>query len=85
MNIWFSILFVVFATTAIAYFLNNYSLKTVSPTVTGIYIYLQPVIASIVSIVLGKDSLRFVDVIASIMIITGVILVSRKRKSIPAG
>jgi drug/metabolite transporter (DMT)-like permease len=81
LNIWFSILFVVFATTAIAYFLNNYSLKTVSPTVTGIYIYLQPVIASIVSIILGKDRLRLVDVIASVMIIAGVFLVSRRWRT----
>lgn len=80
--IWLSILFVVFATTAIAYFLNNYSLKTVSPNVTGIYIYLQPVIATIVSIALGKDRLRLVDVIASVMIITGVVLVSRQKKRI---
>jgi drug/metabolite transporter (DMT)-like permease len=79
-NIWLSILFVVFATTAIAYFLNNYSLKTVSPTVTGIYIYLQPVIASIVSMLVGRDRLRPVDVVASLLIITGVFLVSKRKK-----
>ena len=82
LNIWLSILFVVFATTAIAYFLNNYSLRTVSPTITGIYIYLQPVIATVVSVSLGKDTLRAVDIIASAMIITGVYLVSRRSRRI---
>ena len=80
MNIWWAILFVVFATTAIAYFMNNYSLKTVSPTITGIYIYLQPVIASFLVILLGKDTLKVTDVLASLMIISGVFMVSRKKK-----
>lgn len=77
-HIWGSILFVTFAATAIAYWLNNFSLKTVSPTVNGIYIYLQPLIASVVSMTLGKDRIRAVDVAASVMIITGVYLVSRR-------
>jgi drug/metabolite transporter (DMT)-like permease len=78
-KIWGSILFVIFATTAIAYWLNNYSLKTVSPTVNGIYIYLQPLIASAVSVALGKDHLDPVEVLASAMIIIGVYLVSRRE------
>jgi drug/metabolite transporter (DMT)-like permease len=78
LKIWGSILFVIFATTALAYWLNNYSLKTVSPTVNGIYIYLQPLIASGVSVMLGKDHIEAIEVLASAMIIMGVYLVSRK-------
>lgn len=81
LNGWLAILFIVFATTSIAYFLNNYSLKTVSPTINGIYIYLQPAIAALVSVSLGKDRLRAVDIVASLLIITGVYLVSRKKRS----
>lgn len=79
-NIWLSIAFVVFMATLIAYFLNNYSLKTVSPSVNGIYIYLQPLIASIVSIVFGKDSLTPVKVIAAVLIMAGVYFVTRSPK-----
>jgi drug/metabolite transporter (DMT)-like permease len=80
-NIWMSILFVVFAATIIAYFLNNYSLKTVSPSVNGIYIYLQPLIASIVAILFGKDNLTAVKSIAAILIMAGVYFVTRRPKS----
>lgn len=82
-NIWLSISFVVFGATIIAYFLNNYSLKSVSPSVNGIYIYLQPLIASVVSILFGKDQILVIKIIAAILIMTGVYLVTRRsRKSI---
>jgi len=56
-NIWLSIGFVILFTTVLAYLLNNYSLKTISPTIASAYIYLQPLIASVVALSLGKDSL----------------------------
>lgn len=78
-NIWLSIAFVVFGATIIAYFLNNYSLKTISPSINGIYIYLQPLIASVVSIIYGKDQLDIYKVIAAILIMSGVFLVTRRK------
>jgi drug/metabolite transporter (DMT)-like permease len=82
-QIWFSLGFVVFVATILAYFLNNYSLKTVSPSVNGIYIYLQPLIAAFVAIIYGKDQLKVTDVIAAILIMTGVFLVTRRPKKHP--
>jgi len=79
-NIWLSISYVVLAATIIAYFLNNYSLKSVSPSVNGIYIYLQPLIASVVSIAFGKDELTVIKSLAAILIMSGVFFVTRKRK-----
>jgi len=79
-KIWMSISFVVFGATIIAYFLNNYSLKTVSPSVNGIYIYLQPLIASIVAILFGKDQLTVVKTIAALLIMAGVYFVTRRPK-----
>lgn len=81
-DIWMSILFVVFITTGFAYYLINYSLKTVSPNVNGIYIYLQPLIASVVAIILGKDKLTGIDIIAAVLIMTGVYLITRQSKLI---
>lgn len=78
-NIWLSVAFVVFGATIIAYFLNNYSLKTISPSINGIYIYLQPLIASVVSIIYGKDQLNIYKIIAAILIMTGVFLVTRRK------
>ncbi|MCK9398912.1 MAG: DMT family transporter [Bacteroidales bacterium] len=79
-KIWMSVLFVVFGATIIAYFLNNYSLKTVSPSVNGIYIYLQPLIASVVAILFGKDELTVIKTIAAFLIMAGVYFVTRLPK-----
>jgi drug/metabolite transporter (DMT)-like permease len=80
LTIWLSISFVVFGATIIAYFLNNYSLKTVSASVNGIYIYLQPLVASVVAIIFGKDQLTVMKTIAAILIMTGVFFVTRRIK-----
>jgi drug/metabolite transporter (DMT)-like permease len=80
LSIWLSIAFVVFGATLIAYFLNNYSLKSVSPSVNGIYIYLQPLIAAVVSIIFGKDQLSVIKIIAAILIMAGVFFVTRRPK-----
>jgi len=82
LDIWMAILFVVFITTGFAYYLINYSLKTLSPNVNGIYMYLQPLIASLVAIILGKDMLTMIDIIAALLIMTGVYLVTRQPKKI---
>jgi drug/metabolite transporter (DMT)-like permease len=81
--IWGSIIYVVVATTALAYLLNNYSLRILSPTITGTYIYLQPILASFVALILGKDQLTTEGIIAAGLIFTGVFFVS--RQPIPFG
>lgn len=82
-HIWLSIGYVVLFTTVIAYFLNNYSLKRISPSVNSSYIYLQPVIATFVAISFGKDKLNFVEVIASVLIFLGVYFVNKTKKPKP--
>ncbi len=81
LNIWASIAYVVFFTTVLAYFLNNYSLKTISPTMNSAYIYLQPFLAALVALFAGKDKLTYVEVLAAVSIFTGVYFVNfRKEK-----
>ena len=79
-NIWLSVVYVVLFTTVLAYLLNNYSLKNVSPTVNSSYIYLQPFLATVVALSLGKDVLTWVEIVAAALIFTGVYLVSVERK-----
>jgi drug/metabolite transporter (DMT)-like permease len=74
--IWMEIAFVVFATTFLAYLLNTYALKTVTPTVSAIYIYLQPILAALIAVLAGKDQIDFIKVISTILIFIGVYLVS---------
>jgi len=81
-NIWVSIGFVILFTTVFAYLLNNYSLKVLSPTVNSAYIYLQPVLTSVIALSFGKDTLTYVEVIAAMLIFMGVYFVSFKKTKI---
>ncbi|HSH66083.1 MAG TPA: DMT family transporter [Bacteroidia bacterium] len=78
---WYCILFVVIATTFLAYILNTYSLKALSPSVVSIYIYLQPFIATVIAVIFGKDELDARKVVSALMIITGVYMVSMPFKN----
>ena len=57
--------------------LLNYALKSVEPTVTSIYTYLQPVLAIAVSVAMGLDRLHFDTLVFAAVIFTGVGLVLR--------
>ncbi len=80
-NIWLSISFVVIGTTILTYLLNIYSLKYVNPIVTGSYIYLQPIVATVVALLLGKDTLTIQEVISAILIFSGVYFISIRKKN----
>ena len=70
------IAFVVLGTTFMAYLFNIYALKIVSSTTVSIYIYLQPVFATLVAVALGKDELTWLAVSAAALIFAGVYFVS---------
>jgi drug/metabolite transporter (DMT)-like permease len=76
----FAMAFVVVATTFLAYLLNTYALKALSSSVVSMYIYLQPFLATIIAIWLGKDELTPLKVVSGILIISGVYLAGRKPK-----
>jgi len=78
----FAASFVVVATTFLAYLLNLYGLKELSPTVTSMYIYFQPFLASLFAILLGKDTLTSTKIFSGILIILGLYLVNYKPKKI---
>lgn len=75
-NIWLSVVYVIVFTTVFAYFLNNYSLKNLSPTINSAYIYLQPFLATVVAMMVGKDHLTWEEVIAAALIFAGVYFVN---------
>lgn len=77
-SIWVAIGYVLLFTTFFAYLFNAYALKIVSPTVAGIYVYLQPLLASIVALWTGKDELTLIKALAGLLIFLGVFLVTRK-------
>ncbi len=75
-NIWLSIVFLIVMATFLTYLLNGWALKYVNSSVVGTYIYLQPVLASLIAIYLGKDMLTVEKTVYTLFIFLGVYLVS---------
>jgi drug/metabolite transporter (DMT)-like permease len=48
-------------------------MKELKPTTVAVFIYLQPVFATVFAIGLGKDELNLVKIISAILIFVGVI------------
>lgn len=71
--------FVVFFSTFLTYLLNLLSMKELKPEMVAVFIYLQPLFATIFAIGLGKDELNLVKIISAILIFTGVYLVTQKK------
>lgn len=79
---WAIVAFVLLGTTFLTYLLNAYALGHASATLVGSYIYLQPVVATILAILLKQDQLNTLKVIYILTIFAGVYLVSFKKKQI---
>jgi drug/metabolite transporter (DMT)-like permease len=72
------IAFVVVISTFLTYLLNLLSMKELKPTTVAVFIYLQPLFATIFAIGLGKDELNLVKIVSAILIFVGVYLVTQK-------
>lgn len=73
------IAFVIVFATFVAYFLIPYGQKRIRPTLVGMYSYLQPIIAVLISIVAGLDHLTLIKVLSGVLVFAGVIIVNRSR------
>lgn len=71
-----AIAYVLLLTTMATYALNAFALKKLMPSVVAVYIYLQPFIASFLSVFFEKDDLTLNKILAGIFIFFGVYLVS---------
>lgn len=75
-KIMWEVAFVVICTTVIAYLLNSSALKQLNPSTVSIYIYLQPVLATLFAIFRNADTLDEMKIVSAIIIFVGVYLVS---------
>ena len=71
--------FTVICATFIAYFLVPIGQKNLRPTIVSMYAYVQPFIASIVSIIIGMDAMTWQKILAAILVFTGVFLVNKSK------
>lgn len=76
---WTGLAFIVIFSTVIAYFLIPIGQKALRPTVVSLYSYLQPIIASLISIYLGMDHITWQKIVAITVVISGVVMVNRSR------
>ncbi len=79
-DIYWKIGFVVIFSTFLTYLLNLVSMRELKPTTVAVFIYLQPLFATVFAISLGKDELSWVKIGSAILIFTGVYLVTQKKK-----
>jgi drug/metabolite transporter (DMT)-like permease len=71
--------FVVVFTTFMTYLLNLVSMRELKPTTVAVFIYLQPLFATVFAMSVGKDALTWVKVLSAVLIFVGVFLVTNKK------
>lgn len=76
---WVALAFVVLFVTFISYLFTVYGLQALGPSVTGAYIYTQPVFATIIAMVFAGEHFTMIKALAAVLIFSGVYLVNRKK------
>jgi len=78
-NVWIEVGYVVFFGTFVAYILVLVGQKALRPTVVSAYNYIQPVVATIVAVLLGMGTFGWVKAFASLLIFVGVYVVTQSK------
>jgi drug/metabolite transporter (DMT)-like permease len=81
---WLGIFYIIVLNTFVAYLLINFALKRVSPSMVSYYSYLQPVIASAMSVTIGQGGITVPKILAAILIFAGVYLVNTGKRKEPS-
>ncbi|MBR5804317.1 MAG: DMT family transporter [Bacteroidaceae bacterium] len=77
----FELAYLVVCATFVTYFLIPVGQKRIRPTLVSMYSYVQPIIATTISICLGMDTLGWQKVLAALMVFSGVMLVNFSRSA----
>lgn len=84
---WWLISFILLCPTFIAYFLVQPASRRIGSELVSLYQYLLPVFAAITAVIMGIDRLKWIQVIAMVVIIAGMVLTNiankRRRQSAP--
>ena len=75
------LVFLILCATFITYFLIPIGQKRIRPTIVSMYSYVQPIIATAISIIIGMDVLTWQKILATITVFTGVAIVSFSRSA----
>ena len=75
--------YVVFFATFVAYFLIPVGQKRLRPTLVSMYNYVQPIVATIISIIIGLDHITWKKLVAMVLVFAGVWIVNQSRAATP--
>nr|WP_299338899.1 DMT family transporter [Allomuricauda sp.] len=78
-----SIVFVVVGTTFLTYLFNVFALTQLKASTVGAFVYLQPLIGILFALFSGKDQLTIIKILATVLVLVGVYLASKKPKPRP--
>lgn len=78
LKVWGLIFYVCVAATFFTYLLNAFALKHANASIVGVYIYIQPILATFIAIVIGQELFSLTKMVIAIYIFLGVYLVSSK-------
>ncbi|MCW5959029.1 MAG: DMT family transporter [Pyrinomonadaceae bacterium] len=77
---WIALAAIVLIPTILAYYWNTWALARVEPSIVAVYVYLQPVIGTVLAITILGEPRNPRIFVAMALIFAGVYLVTRKRK-----
>ena len=77
------LVYLIVCATFITYFLIPFGQKRIRPTLVSMYSYVQPIIAIVISICIGMDSLTWQKVLAALMVFGGVVMVNYSKSANP--
>ena len=79
---WIEIAFILLCVTFIAYFLVQPAIKRIGSELVSLYQYLLPVFATIAAVLMGLDKLKWIQVVAMLIIIFGMVLtnIGKRRR-----
>ncbi|MCK4902459.1 MAG: DMT family transporter [Thermoplasmatales archaeon] len=78
-NGWFAILFLGLCSTVIGYVIWYVALKIKTASELGVYLYAIPVLSTIFSFFIFKEEITLMFIIGGLLVITGLVIVNRKR------
>lgn len=80
---WLEIGFILLCPTFIAYFLVQPAIKKIGSELVSLYQYLLPVFATLSAVIMGLDKLKWVQVVAMVVIVGGMVLtnVGKRRRA----
>ncbi|MDF9828929.1 DMT family transporter [Parabacteroides sp. PF5-6] len=74
-----AIFFVLFGATFLPYLFLPPAQKRIRPTTVSMYNYVQPIVASLIAILIGQDTLNFPVVVSAVFVFVGVYLVTQSK------